>query len=559
MAYIELTDRTTDSITVHITGFDDSYAGTTRCLMLFAKKSSASDYIHLNSYTIPPEYNSYIEWYLRELEESTAYDLKVLITNISGTDDVALEQTIWTLDPVPKIDYFFCNQIRIDSESEFYAQCNFRVENASRHGSTEIQVYARKAGTDVWYVKSGNDIVETNTGGGTTIKKGYIIIRLYSDEGSQEYEFKLKAITNDEYDERLAESTVVFTKNRITSMWVSTNADDRWGDYTMYDSYVFFTLRQPYPDYATISIEVTDNAGALVSNTISEQPFVYIDEFIENRYDETNSAFFINVQYGLTKYEQPFTCTLLITEYDSSGHSIHDADAYSCVYYITDTQIAINAFGVEQNTRGGKDILCNIDVSGAFGGESVFEIWARATGDDWYLKKSGFVNSRSFSEVVYVNDYGVYEFELRVYSGEVYDTASAQIEVLAAEANKPLTWEWESSMNISLKVGENKVIYPVTADEWNRFMQRINDERLYLDNREYKFDGQQKCGVYLFTEVEPEQEFTIGIYQEAVDAIQGIAGGGWAGGLLSGADTAYLTASLFTLLAAELNAAIENL
>ena len=98
------------------------------------------------------------------------------------------------------------------------------------------------------------------------------------------------------------------------------------------------------------------------------------------------------------------------------------------------------------------------------------------------------------------------------------------------------------------------VVCPITADEWNEFTERINEFRVYVDENVY---GMAEGKEYNFTEVKPEDEFTLAIYKEAIEAIQYM--GYDTDKTLKNVDTTYLSAELFTVLSDELNYILEFL
>lgn len=127
--------------------------------------------------------------------------------------------------------------------------------------------------------------------------------------------------------------------------------------------------------------------------------------------------------------------------------------------------------------------------------------------------------------------------------------------VITITTSKPLPWEWTSSMKGQLTVDANKEVHPVTAVEWNEFTARINAMREYRGVSAYNFTVVSGASS---GSPNNRTEFTPGIYNEAVYAIQGIGDG--AGGLLNTiSNTTQLSASLFIILQEELNAAINNL
>lgn len=113
-------------------------------------------------------------------------------------------------------------------------------------------------------------------------------------------------------------------------------------------------------------------------------------------------------------------------------------------------------------------------------------------------------------------------------------------------------WYWTTDIRPTAIVPmDDSGFHPVTAKEWNDFTHWINKARLYKGCSNYDFGNNVVKG----------QEFTPDIYNRAVEAIQDIQKKSdgtltW-GGFLSPISTdTELTASLFILLASELNAVL---
>lgn len=148
-------------------------------------------------------------------------------------------------------------------------------------------------------------------------------------------------------------------------------------------------------------------------------------------------------------------------------------------------------------------------------------VLARQSGTEaWYIKA---VTSDTFVDV-FVDKYTLYEFMIISNNISYYCSPQSEIvEVEIVDADTPRRWQWTSPMDEDLEVVMSNtlgcpVVRPITAIEWYKFQQRINEILSYQGRDEYDF---YFIPGGLSTDEEADiTEFDPDIYNEAVRAIR---------------------------------------
>ena len=578
MATFEITEITNHEVTVRISNFDPTYVESLRGLYFSHRYSDEESFENDYNTAIPAGFNSAINYTYSNLDSDTTYDFKVVIGNVRGNSNVEWIGSAKTKATYkePEISSFSCYPDAENStDDKFIVKCWFAIRNYNTGVSYEI--YARQSGTTTWYLKSGNDIYSSEFDDTKEPAEGEVSLYLYNEElqASKLYDFKLVIYDKGKkIDEGVVED-VFFEQNWITEIEVEHKKGDEW-----YERYITFDLRRPLPVYATIDWFITDENGKKVIMDMEEALSLgsSVEEYdIYNFYDSDSKVF--DSFYLAIGTPGKYRCYFEVRTYNSktdmlNGNNVEPVSYVDTYFNIQYPTPSIGEFIVWQPEDGIKTVKCNIGIwpLSYIRGITSYKIYARKYGDDiWYLKDEGVRNEDENYFSVYINtdDFGSYEFKLVVYNDTKSNSETDSCYLGNVESDKPIPWEWSKTytdisgnQNVTLSANAyvpvvGKEIRPVTAGDWNDFTQRINQTRVYSDT---KGNG-IVTGLYTgFSVVKTGDDFTPSIYNQAVSAIKGIAGGGTYGGYLKQiSDTTELNAYIFEILRDELNAAINDL
>lgn len=185
-------------------------------------------------------------------------------------------------------------------------------------------------------------------------------------------------------------------------------------------------------------------------------------------------------------------------------------------------------------------------------------ILARQKGTErWWVKPiDGDITTTDLSATVEVDSYGTYEFMIIAIKNGYCSRQSNKITLKVVDIFKPAEWEWTSDMSGQIDVIMSPrfncpVVHPVTAEEWNAFLDHINIVREYV--------GLEHAGIsYASSESEVEDIegalLTPEYYNEIVDLL--LEFGFTSNDLPYIDENTYLSADLFLRLRDVLNAAI---
>ena len=543
-------------IAVYLKGLDTSYGGNDRYADYYIAPKSSEVYRYIGGHSLPAGIASTINGgvcYAEGLKPSTPYIIKVVISGISGgaISEKTLTKVLWTDDAQAEITELTCIRESTQEEGCFHVTCLFSVDNILE-GTTTFEIWARESGTSKWYQKSGDDIYYSSIYYGIvgTIATGNIGIRLYDEYAfAKTYDIKLVVITNGQTSEQTAEITV--RKSLITSFYGY--QDPPGTNYTVCFFDFNFDGSGFQPENARISVSYYNaETGEPVADTDGGVFFSLEDVCVANlAVNEAAAA----LDYG--KYTAHLELRVYDTGDDGLIYPIHH-DLCECGLDVSASAPIINRFSIRQSEGGGKKVICDVSLSNVSIGLTKYEIYARQRGNsEWWSKSEvgATLTATSFSAEAILDNTGTYEFRLAVATDDQEAFAEATFTLAEMElfAWSKIYKSPSGGINLELSPAVyvpivGKELRPVTAEDWNNLTARINLKRAEIE-------GLSQCS---FTTVKTGQTFEPDIYNQAVKAIRSMGSG--AGSYLNEIDeTTVLSASLFTLLASELNEAIENL
>ena len=514
MAKLGIVETGPNHIKVIVDDFDETYDDTVRNIHFLIKETDTyANYTPVWITTIPILFDGAFEYTFSSLTESTEYSIRIVISNIKSASDQYLEATRWTNDPKPLITKFHCSIDEGEAENIFNVSCHYTVLNTSIFGATKFKFFWRVHGETAWIEFGNEDAVKNEIEDEDGVAIGRYIGRAYSDTEAPKFDFMMKVTTNDNTNKAIANG-IEYTRNIISFLKVEPVAEvSAFGDFLQIAK-ISISLRR-IGENGTVSFEISDANGTVIK---PNDAFENLEQW-ENVGDGEYLKYHQDDFFG---YRSPFTCTVRVDFNDIGGF------VKECQFGYPEYVPFIRKLTCTQRASGEKTVTVSFATDYITVDESIYQIWASQKNGEPWCKAQGTISSNQTKVDVSVDNYGEYTFTVYVYNGDLHSQRSTNVELL--EIEKPKSWNWTSDMSREyLELDANFEVHPVTHAEWNSFLDLINQVRVWFSNG----SNYAPTGAYAFSQrAGAGDEFTPQMYNEAVEAIQSIAGGGYAGFLL---------------------------
>lgn len=205
--------RSEHSITVWLTGLQETYKYDDRVLEFFIREEGTSQYESDEVlYEIPGMIGETGKYEFKSLNSSTRYEIKVVISWIGGRcQDQTYTKAISTTDPNPIIEYFDCfGEVPLE-DGKLRAWCRFGAANISE-GLTEYAIYARQTGTEKWWIKEGDNLYKSSIKEEGDSVKGSFTVALDNEKDvpSKSYDFRLVITAGSRVKEKIITGVTVY-------------------------------------------------------------------------------------------------------------------------------------------------------------------------------------------------------------------------------------------------------------------------------------------------------------------------------------------------------------